>query len=449
MRKNFEFKVLKKSKKSDARLGILTTPHGQVKTPAFVTVGSKGTVKSLTPEDLDRVGTQMVFVNTYHTALSPGIEIVEKAGGIHQLSGIKQVIITDSGGFQVFSLPGAKRRNDAKKKARRNDAHYNNFVPPVKVKISDDGVEFRSPIDGKSFFFTPEFSIEAQKKIGGDLMVAFDECTYYGASYKYTKKAMERTHSWAKRSLVEFDKRPVNENLLVSQLASRPELRAGAGPLARLVASNGGGSARSFAQTPPERVKFLGGFNKDQRLFGVIQGGLFKDLRQQSAKFISSLPFFGLAIGGVSVGETKKEMREQVSWVREVIKDDPRPLHLLGVGEVDDIFATVKMGVDSMDCVIPTRHARMGKLYRKVRSSRFKAQSHKEIDIFKSKYRGDLNPVDESCQCYTCRHFTRAYLHHLFKQRELLGYRLATIHNLYFFERLFKNIRRLIKEDKL
>lgn len=396
---NFEFKILKKSKVSKARLGILKTPHGEVKTPAFVTVGTKGTVKSLSPHDLEEIGTQMVFVNTYHTVIFPGVEIIEKSGGIHQFSQIKKPIITDSGGFQVFSLANKKRIKIF---------HDENEEAVSLVKISDEGVEFRSPLDGKKLFFTPEFSIDAQIKIGADLLVAFDECIYYGASYKYAKKATERTHQWAARSLEAF---------------------------------------KSKTCLPARQVKNQKLKINKQKLFGVIQGGLFKDLRQQSAKFISSLPFFGLAIGGVSVGETKKEMRDQVSWVMEVIGDDKRPIHLLGVGEIDDVLDGIKMGIDMMDCVIPTRHARMGKLYQ-VQSSKLKVKSWEEVDIFKSKYRDDLRPIDENCECYTCQNFTRAYLHHLFKQRELLAYRLATIHNLYFFEQLFKKIRELIKNDQ-
>lgn len=395
MRENFNFKILKKSRKSKARLGILKTPHGEIKTPAFVTVGTKGTVKSLTPEDLDEVGTQMIFVNTYHTVLSPGVEVIEKAGGIHRFTRIKQSIITDSGGFQVFSLGRGTTRKGNIMRSNAKIADSEDLSEPLLIKISDEGVKFRSPIDGKIFFFTPEFSIEAQMKIGGDLMVAFDECIYYGASYKYTKKATERTHQWATRSIEAFSKSKVN----------------------------------------------------NQKLFGVVQGGLFKDLRQTSAKYISNLPFFGIAIGGVSVGETKKEMREQVSWVMEILRDEKRPIHLLGVGEIDDIFDAIKMGIDTMDCVIPTRHARMGKLYEEIQNSKFEIGNFREIDIFKSKYKEDLRSIDENCQCYTCQHFTRAYLHHLFKQRELLAYRLATIHNLYFFEKIFTRIRDLIKKD--
>lgn len=390
MERDFSFKILKRSKKSKARLGLLKTPHGIVKTPAFVTVGTKGTVKSLAPDDLEKTGTQMVFVNTYHSVLSPGTDILEKAGGIHQFSGIKKPIITDSGGFQVFSLAQKKR----KIKINNDDGEQLASL----VKINDEGVEFFSPFNGQKIFFTPEFSIRAQKKIGGDLVVAFDECVYYGASYEYAKKATERTHRWAVKSLESFK-----------------------------------------LQTTKAKS------TNNQEIYGVIQGGVFRDLRRQSAKFISSLPFFGLAIGGVSVGETKKEMRDQVSWVMEIISQEKRPIHLLGVGELDDVIDMVKMGVDTMDCVIPTRHARMGKIFTKIKNSKFKIQNFEEIDIFKNKYRDDIKPIDKNCLCYTCQNFSKAYLHHLFKQRELLAYRLATIHNLTFFEKLFEEIRSLIE----
>lgn len=400
MERDFSFKILKRSKKSKARLGLLKTPHGIVKTPAFVTVGTKGTVKSLAPDDLEKTGTQMVFVNTYHSVLSPGTDILEKAGGIHQFSGIKKPIITDSGGFQVFSLAQKKR----KIKINNDDGEQLASL----VKINDEGVEFFSPFNGQKIFFTPEFSIRAQKKIGGDLVVAFDECVYYGASYEYAKKATERTHHWALESLKSFNLKET--------------------------------------KTGPK---------KNQEIYGVIQGGIFRDLREHSAKFISSLPFFGLAIGGVSVGETKKEMREQVSWVMAVISQERRPIHLLGVGELDDVIDMVKMGIDTMDCVIPTRHARMGRMY-KIKNQKSKIKNlinlinnFEEIDIFKSRFKHDLNPVDKNCPCYTCQNFSRAYLHHLFKQKELLAYRLATIHNLTFFENFFKYIRDLIAEDKI
>lgn len=395
----FKFDILKQNSKYKARRGTLSTPHGTIQTPAFVTVGTKGTVKSLSPMDIDSLKTQFIFVNTYHMVLSPGLEILKKAGGIRKLSDIKTPLITDSGGFQVFSL--ARDKSDTEHTVEDRKPHI--------VKITDEGVNFRSPIDGKEFFFTPEFSINAQKIIGADFMVAFDECAPSGSTYKYTVKAMERTHAWAVRSIKAFD---MSFDTDISH------------------------SSRSkWVST-----------SHDQRLYGVIQGGQFEDLRKKSAEFISSLPFFGLAIGGVSVGESKQEMREQIKWVTDIIDKDVRPRHLLGIGEIDDIFAGVEMGMDTMDCVTPTRHARMGRLYL-FGATDNKRKKH-ELDILKLVYKDDMSPIDTKCKCYTCLHFSRSYIHHLFKERELLGYHLATIHNLFFMEKLFEDIRASLEENK-
>lgn len=399
----FNFSIHHKSTRSRARAGIITTPYGSIQTPAFVPCATRGTLKSLTPEDLGVIGAQLMFVNTYHMVLSPGLDILEKAGGIHAFSKIEKPIITDSGGFQVFSLG----RNAVKKLATPGVAS------PHLVKITDDGVLFRSHIDGTEYFFTPEFSIQAQKKIGADLIVAFDECLPYGATHGQTERSMNRTHAWAERSLAEYgtfvkDERPGNT---YGQKLHDPST---------------------------------------QRLYGVIQGGLYEDLRKKSAREIASLPFWGIAIGGVSVGETKCEMRDQTRWALSEIHDDLRPRHLLGIGEFDDVYDMVQMGIDTFDCVIPTRHARMGRLYRNNQFSltvNQKANHH--IDIYEQKYKADLDPVDPDCSCYTCTHFTRAYLHHLFKMRELLAYRLASIHNLTAMESFFDAIRGAIQEDRL
>lgn len=388
MQKSFNFEILHQSKKSKARLGIIKTPHGDIQTPAFVTVGTKATVKSLSPEDLDGIGTQFVFVNTYHMVLSPTPDIVAAAGGIHTFSRISKPIITDSGGFQVFSLGRAKIPDRKANPIRdRNVPTIRDYIvneSPRLVKITDDGVQFRSHTDGKLYYFTPEFSIEAQKKIGADFIVAFDECIYYGASEKYARKSVERTHRWAIRSVEAFGK--------------------------------------------PEK----------QKMYGVMQGGMYQDLHGESAKFIAGLPFWGLAIGGVSVGMTKKEIRDCVRWAMDIIETDPRPRHLLGIGHIDDIVDMVKMGVDTFDCVLPTRMARVGKLY-----------SEDLLEITKLEFKNDLDPVEKKCECYTCKNFSRAYLHHLFKQRELLAYRLATIHNLHFIEKLFQQVREAILLNEL
>lgn len=384
----FSFSITHMSKKSGARLGELQTPHGTIQTPAFVACATKGTLKSLTPEDIESIGTQMVFVNTYHMVLSPTPEVVEAHGGIHAFSKITKPIITDSGGFQVFSLG---RENTEILRSAQDDTDK----PPHRVKITDDGVTFRSPIDGKLHVFTPEFSIGAQKKIGADLIVAFDECLPAGANQKQTERSIKRTHEWAKRSLAAFNDKST-------------------------------------------------GLSPTQALYGVIQGGMFKDLRKKSAEYIAALPFWGLAIGGVSVGETKKEMRDQTKWAIEALQDDVRPRHLLGVGGIDDILDLVKLGIDTFDCVLPTRHARNGTLYANDPSAK-----NFLLDIQHSRYKTDLSPIDSECTCYTCVNYSRAYVHHLFKQRELLAYRLATIHNLVFIENLFAKLRNDIAHDIL
>ncbi len=370
------FSVSHNSKKSKARLGKITTAHGVINTPSFVAVGTKGTVKALTPSILEDIGTQVAFVNTYHLVTHPGADVVREAGGIHEYSRLDIPLMSDSGGFQVFSLA----QNTRKARVRADEE-------PLVVKISEDGVKFRSTYDGQLIEFTPENSIEYQTDIGADINMAFDECTYYPATHEYARKAMDRTHKWLERCI-------------------------------------------KYRKDNPSDHQFL---------YGVIQGATFEDLRKQSAEFVVSRDTPGVAIGGVSVGETKKEMREQVKWVSDYLPKD-RPVHLLGVGQLDDIVDLVKYGIDTFDCVEPTRLARMGTVYQK---------GSKEIDVNKAIYKKDLSPVDQNCECYTCKNFTKSYLHHLFKQREILGYTLATIHNLTIMEKLFAKIRQMIREDEI
>jgi queuine tRNA-ribosyltransferase len=354
----FSFKQLHKDKKSRARVGEITTPHGVIQTPAFVPVGTQATVKSLTPDELNTIGVQLFFVNTYHMYLRPGMDVIKKAGGLHKFMGWDKPIITDSGGFQVFSL------------ARKASL----------VKISDDVVQFQSHWDGSAHLFTPEKSMEWQAILGSDMHIAFDDCTPYPVTHGKAKESMERTHRWAKRSL------------------------------------------KAHTQGA---------------LYGSIQGSIFEDLRKESAKFISSMDFDGIAIGGMAVGESKKDMNDVLGWVIPLLPDD-KPRHVLGVGEVDDIFMMVEHGADTFDVVQPTRLARVGVLYEK------KGQ----IDITKAKFASDFGPIEKGCDCYTCTHFTRAYVHHLFHVKELLGYRLASIHNLYYIHRLVDTIRQAVIDDK-
>jgi tRNA-guanine transglycosylase len=413
------FKVIYRSKKSKARLGEIKTDHGVIKTPSFVAVGTKGTVKSILPSLLKEIGTQVAFVNTYHLLTHPGAEVIEKAGGIHRYAGLDLPLMSDSGGFQVFSLAGNKMfrhqvflapvgfpplrgASQVEKKLESQETQ----IKPAIVKISEDGVKFRSTFDGKVIELTPEKSIAYQKKIGADLLMAFDECIPYGVSYQYTKEATERTHYWLERSIGEFKK----------------------------------------SQIPNSKFQTN---NKKQYLYGIIQGGVFEDLRKESAKFVVAQNTDGVAIGGVSVGESKKEMRDQVRWVADYLPVD-RPVHLLGVGHFDDILDLVSYGIDTFDCVEPTRLARMGNIYQ-VKSEKFKVKSLKieKIDILKGVYREDFSRVDENCGCYVCHNFTKSYLHHLFKNRELLAYTLATYHNLWVMERFFERVREAIAKDEI
>lgn len=374
----FGFRILHKDKKTKARVGEIYTPHGVIKTPAFVPVGTQASVKSLTPEEIRDSGTQLFFVNTYHMYLRPGIEVVEKLGGLHTFMGWDGPIITDSGGFQVFSLG-------------RSDL----------VRITDHGVEFRSHWDGSKHLFTPEMTMEWQRRLGSDIHIAFDDCTPYGVTHKKARLSMERTHRWAKRSLASHQKQK--------------------------------------------------GY---QALYGSIQGSVYEDLRKESATFISALDFDGIAIGGVAVGESKKEMVDVLDWVSPILPEGV-PRHLLGVGEIDDIFSLVEHGIDTFDCVQPTRLARVGRVYinttntTNITNTTNNTNKKWELEITNKIYAEDKKPIDPVCKCYTCTHFSRAYIHHLFHVKELLAYRLATIHNLWFIHQLMDDIRQSIARGTL
>lgn len=406
----FSFAITATDPKSRARLGTIVTPHGTINTPAFVPVGTQATVKSLTPEELSTLGVQLFFVNTYHTYLRPGLSVIEQCGGLHNFMGWRGPIITDSGGFQVFSLGGKKLINVAisesavldrerftQRMSRHEGQHHQVFPDDYKpvgelVAIDEDGVTFTSHWDGTKHRFTPERSIEIQHTLGSDIMIAFDECTLYPATPKYAKKALDRTHRWAQRSL----------------------------------------DAHKTVWKDHAKAK-----KPYQALYGVVQGSVYEDLRKESARIISAMDFDGIAIGGVSVGESKAEMQRVLQWVGPLLPEE-KPRHLLGVGEIDDIFVLVEHGMDTFDCVQPTRLARMGKLY--VPPSSDGDYSYM-IDITKEGYTKDMSSIDPACSCYTCSHFSRAYLHHLFRVRELLSYRLASIHNIHFVTQLVSDIR--------
>lgn len=353
------YELIKTCKQSGARLGVLHTPHGDIETPIFMPVGTQATVKSMTPEELKEIGSQIILSNTYHLYLRPGHELVKKAGGLHEFMHWDKPILTDSGGFQVFSLG------------------------PLR-KISEEGVEFRSHLDGSKHFLTPEKAMEIQNALGSDIMMAFDECAPYPASREYVKNSLERTTRWLERC--------------------------------------------KEAHKNPEK----------QALFGIIQGGMYKDLREQSAKEITAIDLPGYAIGGLSVGEPKPMMYDILEHTTPFMPVD-KPRYLMGVGSPDDLIEGVIRGVDMFDCVLPTRIARNGTAM----------TSQGKVVVRNATYAEDFTPLDPECDCYTCRNYTKAYIRHLIKTNEMLGARLITTHNLHFLLKLMENIRQAIKEDRL
>ncbi len=352
------YTVKGKDKSSRARLGLLETPHGPVETPVFMPVGTQATVKTMTPGEVREVGGTMVLSNTYHLYLRPGHDVVQEAGGLHKFMGWDGPILTDSGGFQVFSL-GPLRR------------------------VTEEGVTFRSHIDGSEHFFSPEKSMEIQMALGADIAMAFDECAPYPCSYEKTREAADRTTRWAERSLARHNR-------------------------------------------------------KDQALFGIIQGGVYRDLRLKSASEIIALDFPGYAIGGLSVGEPKPVMYEVLDYLLPAMPED-KPRYLMGVGSPDCLVEGVYRGVDMFDCVLPTRIARNGTVFTR----------DGKIVVRNAEYARDFRPLDPECDCYACKNFTRAYIRHLIKANEVLGIRLTTWHNLHFVLSLMRDIRAAISENRL
>lgn len=406
------FKIEKKIKNSLGRAGILETAHGKIMTPAFVVVGTKATVKSLTPEEVKNAGSQVVLANTYHLYLEPGEKAVKKAGGLHKFMNWSGPTMTDSGGFQAFSL-GVAYGNKLNKfigakspdPEEINEAYSKN--KERKAKVTEDGVEFKSILDGSTHFFSPEKSMQIQHDLGADITFAFDECTSPHASKEYLREAMERTHRWAERSLSEHQK------CLKKSFSSES-------PRVALTGSTRLSSENFFSGTP-------------QSLFGIIQGGRYEDLRKESAKEISKIGFDGFGIGGSFV---KEDMATAVKWVNEILPEE-KPRHLLGVGEPIDLVLGVENGCDTFDCVVPTRMGRNGSLF----------ASKGKINITNAKYKNKFEPVQKGCRCYTCQNYTAAYLSHLFRANEMLAATLATIHNLYFLNNLMSQIRESILSD--
>jgi queuine tRNA-ribosyltransferase len=362
----FKFEVIKKSKECSARLGIMKTSHGLLETPAFIPVATKATIKSLTPEQVKKIGYQAILANTYHLYLQPGPKILLQEGQLNKFMNWKGVTFTDSGGFQVFSLTD-------------------------NVKINDDKVIFKSIIDQSKHEFTPERSIQIQRDIGADIIFTFDECVRFDADEKYIKKSLLKTHSWAERCWKEYAK---NKN--------------------------------------------------HQTLFGIVQGGNFEQLREESAKFISSLPFKGYGIGSI-FGEPKQRSKNIVEHTLKFLPYN-KPKHILGIGSVDDFFNYVELGIDTFDCVLPTRLARSG-IYYILPESGGNLSNKFRTKITLAENKNCSEPLDKKCQCYVCKNYSRAYLHHLFRANEILGHTLLTYHNLHFYYQLLKKIRTAIKND--
>ncbi|MFP5106465.1 tRNA guanosine(34) transglycosylase Tgt [Neobacillus sp. C211] len=353
------YELIKTCKQTGARLGRVHTPHGSFDTPAFMPVGTLATVKTMSPEDLKEMGAGIILSNTYHLWLRPGHEIIREAGGLHKFMNWDRAILTDSGGFQVFSLSEFR-------------------------KIEEEGVHFRNHMSGEKLFLSPEKAMEIQNALGSDIMMAFDECPPFPATYEYMQKSVERTSRWAERCL---------------NAHGRPN---------------------------------------DQGLFGIVQGGEYEELRKQSAKDLVSLDFPGYAVGGLSVGEPKDIMNRMLEHTTPLLPTN-KPRYLMGVGSPDSLIDGSIRGIDMFDCVLPTRIARNGTLM----------TSTGRLVVKNAQFTRDFGPLDENCDCYTCRNYSRAYIRHLIKCDETFGIRLTSYHNLYFLLRLMEKVRQAIMEDRL
>jgi len=352
----FEFDLLKEDSKSGARLGKIETNHGFIETPIFMPVGTQATVKAMSSRELKEINSQIILANTYHLYLRPGDELIKNAGGLHKFMNWDRPILTDSGGFQVFSLSDLR-------------------------EIEEEGVHFRSHLDGSKHFISPEKSMQIQKNLGSDIVMAFDECPPYPADRSYVDNSLERTIRWAERCKIEMK-------------------------------------------------------DSNQALFGIIQGGVYPDLRKKSVQEMKKFDFPGYSIGGLSVGEPKEEMYEVLEYTAPIMPRN-KPRYLMGVGTPEDLLDSIYHGIDMFDCVMPTRIARHGQVF----------TSKGRLTVRNAKYKDDFNPIDEECSCHVCKNYSRAYIRHLIKRNEILGVRLTTYHNLYFMLNLAEEIRHSLKND--
>ncbi len=365
---SFAFAVTARTPEPDcaARCGVLRLPHAVVETPVFMPVGTQGTVKAMTPGELAEIGYGLILGNTYHLHLRPGESLIAQAGGLHRFSGWEGALLTDSGGFQVFSLTGLRR-------------------------IGADGVRFQSYIDGSPHKFTPESVMQIERDLGADIIMAFDECTAYPCTPEYAHEAMERTHRWAERCVRAYDE------------AGR---------------------------------RATGGW--PQALFGIVQGSVYRELREESAHFLTALDLPGYAIGGLAVGEDSPARNAALDWANALLPSQ-KPRYLMGVGTPEDILDAVQRGVDMFDCVLPTRNARNAQVF----------TTRGVLNMLNARFTADFGPLDPDCDCLVCQRHSRAYVRHLFKAKEMLAARLTTYHNLYFYHRLMANIRAAIRTGTL
>ncbi len=403
------FIIKHKSTKSRARTGVIKTPHGEIKTPAFVPVGTKATIKGLTPEMVRDLGADCVLANTYHLYLQPGHDIIKKHGGLGKFMGWSGPTFTDSGGFQAFSLGVALGKNITKFTSKARPGYDEIAIQQTghkadpdaaalqPAKVDEQGVMFRSIIDGSAHYFTPTKSIEIQQAIGADIIFAFDECTSPHEPVEYQKRSLDRTHRWAMESL-------------------------------------------------KTHVDNTEAFSK-QALFGIVQGGRHEELRKESAKVIGEMQYNGVEFDGFGIGGSfaKEDMMTAVAWVNEILPEN-KPRHLLGIGEPADIVMAVKEGCDTFDCVMPTRNARTGTVFMRDDSAEF---GYQNLNMKNAQYVEDMNPIDAECDCYTCKNYTRSYMAHLYRAQEMLAGTLASIHNLHFMIDFVKRLREEIEKGNM
>lgn len=377
---NFNFEITHRDEKTGARVGTLTTPHGTIETPNYIFCGTKASIKGLSPTQMREAKTDIILSNTYHLMIQPGADLIEKMGGLHKFTGWDGPMLTDSGGFQVFSMGNGSCADEIKGRNRNQRENL--------LKINEDGAYFRSYLDGRQLCLNPEISMEIQRKLGADLIVQMDECTSYQVTKEYTAKSMEMSKRWGDRSL----------------------------------------------------EAFLTTHDGKQAVYGVVQGGVYEDLRIDSAKYVASRPFFGTAIGGC-LGGSDEEMYGILEFTRPHLPDN-RPVHFLGIGRIKDVFKSVRHGIDTFDCVMPTRIARHG-------MALLKGVPNERINLMNAKYRDDPSPLDETLDLESSHTFSKAYIHHLLKTGELLAFQILSQHNVAIINRLMREVRAAIKSGTL